>query len=220
MQKRVSFGIFLTFLALSLSWCGCSQAPATSESASAPAVSDDAKEAVNAAVLRFLNAVRSGQDETVFEMMSPTARQICSRDKIPSLPASDSAKFTIDEITLLGGDGAHVRTTMIDLDEQGEKVEESLVWALRSTSEGWRIAGVAFSLFEGFEPIVVNFESKEDIAKAEAQALAQQQAVLAEVQKLEAAAQQQQQRQQQEPQPQQQQAQPQVGASRVPVGAQ
>ncbi len=216
MQKRVSFGSFLTFLALSLSWCGCSPAPATPESPSAPAASGDAKEAVNAAVLQFLNAVRSGQDETVFKMMSPTARQICSRDKIPSLPASDSAQFTIDEITLLGSDGAHVRTTMIDLDEQGEKVEESLVWALRSTSEGWRIAGVAFSLFEGYEPIVVNFESKEDIAKAEAQALAQQQAVLAEVQKLEAA---QQQQRQQEPQPQQQ-AQPQVGASRVPAGAQ
>lgn len=134
----------------------------------------------------FLSAIRSGQDSQVFAMMSPIARTVCDREKIPSLPASDTARFTVDEVEMFAVDGAYVRTTMTETDEQGNSIADSLVWALRKTEEGWKIAGVAFTLFTNFDPIVVDFESKEGIEAAERQSLEQQRIYMAALQKAQA----------------------------------
>jgi len=134
---------------------------------------------ITAAVEKFLEAVRAGNDEEIFMAFSPKAREVCRRDKLPSMPASDTAEFRVDAVQLVNDNEARVKTTMIDLDATGQKVEEPIAWALRKTEEGWRIVGTAFVFFEGMEPIVVNFESRDAIAQAEAQVEAQSKAVVA-----------------------------------------
>jgi len=170
-------GLTVSFLVYLFALSGCGKNP-VAENAVEP--TQVAQKEVSAAVEKFLGAVRAGNDQEVFNMFSPKAREVCGRDTIPSVPASDTADFRIDVVHLVSDTEAQVRTTMIDLDENGQKVEESIAWALRKTEEGWRIAGTAFEIFEGMDPIVVNFESREAIAEAEAQAKAQAKTIVQE----------------------------------------
>ncbi|MGL6195402.1 MAG: hypothetical protein ACRC2T_11335 [Thermoguttaceae bacterium] len=116
--------------------------------------------------------------------MSPLARQVCGRDKVPSPDPSTTMEFKINQINFVGNDGAQVQTTMFDVDTIGNKTEDEFVWVVRRTEEGWRLVGAAFTAFAGMDPIVINFESAEDIQKAETQAATQQEQFLAEIQKL------------------------------------
>ena len=169
-RSGLVLSLWVSFFALS----GCGKAPVAENSAGQ---SQTAQQEVKAAVEQFLGAVRSGNDEAIFNMLSPDARKVFGRDKLPSIPASDTADFRIDAVNLLNDREAQVRTTMIDLDDTGQKVEDSIAWALRKTEEGWRIAGTAFVFFEDMDPIIINFESREAIAQAEAQVEAQAKAV-------------------------------------------
>jgi len=179
MTSTFKSGLIVSLLVSLFALSGCGQAPVAENSAEQ---SQAAKKEIAAAVEKFLNAVRSGSDEEVFNMLSPKAREVCGRDRLPSIPASDTANFRIDAIHLVSKSEAQVRTTMIDFDAGGQKVEDSIAWALRQTEEGWRIVGTAFEFFEGMEAIVINFESREAIAEAEAQVEAQAKTINASVQ--------------------------------------
>ena len=161
---RIS-SVILLVLTISLLSVGC--AKVTKHEV---AVSDEqTKTEIHDAVVKFLTALKSGKETDIFAMMTPLARKVCGEDDIVAgLPASDTAGFTIDEIKILSQDQAQVRTTMVDIDHRGNKMEDPLGWAMRKTEEGWRIAGTAFILFEGMEPIVINFESPQEIEKAKA----------------------------------------------------
>ena len=152
---------------------GCGKTPVAGNSAEESQHSQQTEQEITAAVETFLNAVRAGNDAEVFNMFSPKAREVCGPDHLPGIPASDTAEFRIEDVHLVNDHEAQVKTTMIDLDENRQKVEEPIAWALRKTEEGWRIVGTAFVFVEGMEPVVVNFESREAIALAEAQVEAQ-----------------------------------------------
>ena len=178
---RIS-SVLLLILSISLFSVGCGKSTTTET-----AVSNDQTETeIRADVKKFLTAVKLGSDKEIFAMMTPKAREVCSKDVIPGLPASDTAGFTIDEINIIAKDQAQVRTTMIDVDLQGNKIEDPLAWAVKKTDEGWRVAGIAFILFDGMEPIVFNFESKAEIDKAKEVAKAQAEAFNEEIIKMQA----------------------------------
>ena len=172
--------LFALLLVSVVGLVGCGKAPVTEQAANEQA--DSVKKEISAAVEKFLNAVRSGSDEEIYMMLSPKAREVCGKDRLPSMPASDTAEFRIDTIQLVNDSEAQVSTTMFDLDQTGQKMEDTLAWALRKTEEGWRIVGTAFVFIEGMEPVIVNFESREAIAEAEALVEAQQKAVAAQIQ--------------------------------------
>lgn len=190
--------------------CGNSSVETTQPaSMSSDASPDAAEKEVKASVAKFLKAVREGKDEDIFQMLTPKARAVCGKDKLPSVPASDTADFRIDMVRILSDNEAQAQTTMIDYDLKGDKYEDSIAWALRKTEEGWKIAGTACVFFEGMEPIVVNFESKEAIAQAEKQVEQQQQKMRAQWEQMRSANEQQQTLQQTLPPAQQPQQQPQ-----------
>ena len=61
--------------------------------------------------------------------------------------------------------GAHVATDWTDLDTDGRKHTDRIVWILRHEPSGWRIAGMATKVFADQEPIVLNFEEPEEMLR-------------------------------------------------------
>ena len=176
MTSMIKSGLVISLWVSLLTLSGCGKAPVAE---STTGQSQAAQKEITTAVEKFLSAVRQGNDEEIFNMLSPKAREICGRDQLPSIPASDTAEFRVDLVNLVNDTEAQVRTTMIDLDETGQKIEDSIAWALRKTEEGWRVAGTASVFFEGMDPIIVNFESREEMVHAKAQYEAQAKAVAA-----------------------------------------
>lgn len=184
-------GCLLTGLVFVVFFTGCGSSTSVdtagqSSSGQGVAAASPEKD-VQDAVAKFLDAVREGKDDEVFQMLTPKAREVCGKDKLPSVPASDTAQFRVDQVRILSTNEAQAQTTMIDYDLKGNPVEDSLAWALRNTDEGWKIAGTACVFFEGMEPVIINFESKEAIAAAEKQVIQQQQEMQARLDQLRSA---------------------------------
>jgi hypothetical protein len=135
------------------------QAGASGSKAALPKTDDPA-----AAVAVFLEALRSGDDETATQMLSTIAREktVALTGNIKP-PASDTAKFAVGKVVFIGDDGAQVTSTWTDLDEEGEPVTDTAIWVLRKEEAGWRVAGVAAEVFPGEPPVLQNFEDPEDM---------------------------------------------------------
>jgi hypothetical protein len=117
-----------------------------------------------AAVAVFLEALRTGDDETATQMLSTIAREktVALTGNIKP-PATDTAKYTVGKVTYVGDDGAQVTSTWTDLDEEGQAVTDTAIWVLRKEETGWRVAGVAAEVFPGEPPVLQNFEDPEDM---------------------------------------------------------
>lgn len=120
----------------------------------------------DAAVYRFLEAFRAGNDTQTAQMLTPTARKkVAEHNMSVAPPGSDTARFEIGTVQLLDPDGARVTVKWTDLDEQGKPSTADVVWCLRKVDEGWRVAGVIAPVFEGEPPVVLNFEDPEDMLR-------------------------------------------------------
>jgi hypothetical protein len=117
-----------------------------------------------AAVSEFLEAVRTGNDAKATQMLSTIARQKASDMNRSVTPAaSDTARFQIGQIELLGDDGARVACTWIDQDEKGQPQADEFLCVLRREAEGWRIAGMAATIFPGEPPLLLDFEKPDEM---------------------------------------------------------
>jgi hypothetical protein len=80
------------------------------------------------------------------------------------------------EIVGEAGDVVHVATTWTDVDPDGFKTTENVIWVTRLDPEGWRIVGMAMKVFDDLPPLLLDFEDPEDM-------LAKQRLVATELQK-------------------------------------
>jgi len=111
-----------------------------------------------------LEAVRTGNDPKATQMLSSLAREkTAALNRSVTPPASDTARFTVGKVELLGEDGARVSCTWTDMDVDGQPKTDRAVWVVRRESESWRIAGVAAQVFPGEPPLLLNFEDPEDM---------------------------------------------------------
>lgn len=116
------------------------------------------------AVFEFLDAVRTGNDAKATAMLTTVAREkTAEMNRSVRPPASDTAKFQVGAVEYVGEDAARVATTWTDLDENGEPQTDEALWVLRRESEGWRVAGVAATIFEGEDPLLLDFENPEQM---------------------------------------------------------
>ncbi len=152
-----------------LAGCGKPSAPASiasQESPGQPATQADAPtaETPQGAVTIFLSAVCAGNDAHAASMLTDLARQkTAEMDLEVAPPGSDTAEFRIGAIELVGEDAARVACTWSDLDEDGRRGEEQILWVLRREEPGWRIAGMAPTIFPGEPPLLLNFEDPEEM---------------------------------------------------------
>jgi len=107
--------------------------------------------------------VRSGNDEVATKMFTPLARQKASEMGIQVAPrGSDTASFEVGQVEMVGQDGARVTSKWTDLDKSGQRRTDEIIWILRRETEGWRVAGMAATVFDGEPPLVLNFEQPEE----------------------------------------------------------
>ncbi len=173
-MRYVRYGCCLAWLALgAVLGGGCSKtsdvaAPQGSETTAGPtAAPEDGPET---AVSRFLEAVRTGDDQQTEAMFTKLAREKIREleDIQVAPPGSDTAKFTVGKPEMLGDDGARVPSQWTDLDRDGNPRTDEITWMVRKEPEGWRIAGMAAVVFEGEDPLLLDFENpKETLRKLE-----------------------------------------------------
>jgi hypothetical protein len=85
-------------------------------------------------------------------------------------PVNDTATYSVGQCEMVGesNDLVHVATTWTDVDGDGFKSSENVVWVVRLDPEGWRVVGMATRVFDDLPPLLLNFEDPEDmIAKQE-----------------------------------------------------
>ncbi len=174
------------------------QGATTQQAASAPVPSTPEGKRAEAAdpaspaecVQRFLEAVRTGDDETASSLLTPLARKkTAEMEIVVAPPGSKTASFEVGEVEQVSDDVAHVATEWTDLDESGQPHTDAIVWFLRRLDQGWRVAGMATKVFDDEPPLLLNFEDPADM-------LRKQQLVEQEIRRRAAAQQQQQQRSQ------------------------
>ena len=66
---------------------------------------------------------------------------------------------------MVGDDGARVPCTWTDIDEEGQRKSDDAIWVARREADGWRIAGVASTVFPGEPPLLLNFEDPEEMSR-------------------------------------------------------
>lgn len=144
-------------------------APAAQE-AKGPGALAAAPDGPEAAVREFLEAVRTGDDKKTEAMFTRLAREKIKEmeDIQVAPPGSDTASFEVGTAEYLAEDGARVKSKWTDLDREGKPRTDEITWMLRKESEGWRIAGMAATVFEGEDPLLLDFENpKETLRKLE-----------------------------------------------------
>lgn len=157
---------------------GCSNSGAADGSADNSAASNDAAQtdAVEVdgvgpaeAVAVFLEAVKNGEDDKANSMLTKLAlEETAKMNMVVAPPGSESATFEVGEVELLSeGDeqGAHVASKWTDLGDDGQPHTDDIVWMLRKEPEGWRIAGMATTVFENEPPLLLNFEDPQDMQR-------------------------------------------------------
>ncbi|HXT60705.1 MAG TPA: hypothetical protein VN699_18840 [Pirellulales bacterium] len=155
---------------------GCSSSAATDGAAGDSAAANDASHTDAAegagpaeAVAVFLEAVKNGEDDKANSMLTKLAlEETAKMNMVVAPPGSESATFEVGEVELLSeGDeqGAHVASKWTDLGDDGQPHTDDIVWMLRKEPEGWRIAGMATTVFEGEPPLLLNFEDPQDMQR-------------------------------------------------------
>lgn len=144
---------------LAASWTGCGSGNGGGEAAYNGPGPD-------VTVFNFLEAVRTGNEETTAGMLTPMAREKVKEYGWTIAPTgSETAAFEVGEIDQHDEWVTHVASTWTDLNEQGQPETETIVWILRREEEGWRIGGMGTKLFDGEPPLFFNFEDPEDMER-------------------------------------------------------
>ncbi|RLS79345.1 MAG: hypothetical protein DWI03_02035 [Planctomycetota bacterium] len=130
-------------------------------------------------VVAFLEAIKKGDENTARGMLTRLARTKTEEMGISvAPPVRDSATYSVRACEMVSDtkDLVHVGTTWTDVDSDGFKTSENVVWVVRLDPEGWRVVGMAMRVFEDMPPLLLNFEDPEDM-------LAKQEMVAAELEK-------------------------------------
>jgi len=150
--------LLVSFVSLmGLSAAGCA-APAPGD----PTVTEPAK----AAVVTFLEAMKRGDDEAARSMLTQMARAKTQEMGLSvAPPVNDTATYTVRGAELVSdsNDIVHVATTWTDVDAEGFKSTDNVVWVVRLDPEGWRVVGMAMKVFDDLPPLLLNFEDPEDM---------------------------------------------------------
>jgi len=138
---------------------------------SASSAGSAATEPAKACVVKFLDAMKRGDEAAARAMLTSVARAKTEEVGISvAPPVPDSATYAVRDCEIVSetNDLAHVSTTWTDVDETGSPTTESIIWAVRLDPEGWRVVGMAMKIFEDMPPLLLNFEDPEDmLAKQE-----------------------------------------------------
>jgi hypothetical protein len=118
------------------------------------------------AVCTFLEAVRTGDDQKTEAMFVSAGREKIKELKIPVTPhGSDTACFELGPVEQVSEELARVACKWTDLDSEGQRHTDEMTWAVLKEAEGWRIAGLAATVFDGEPPLLLDFRDPQEVVE-------------------------------------------------------
>lgn len=136
-----------------------------------PAAETTGTEPAKAVVVAFLDALKRGDDGTAKSLLTQVARAKTEElDISVAPPVNDTATYTVRGAEMVGEDDdlVHVGTTWTDVEADGSKTSDNVVWVVRLDPEGWRVVGMAMRIFQDLPPLLLNFEDPEDMLAKQA----------------------------------------------------
>ena len=102
-------------------------------------------------IMRFMEAMRSGNDLEAAALLTDQARKAATESDMSVKPsASPTSNFQVGKTTYGGaGEIAHVQSSWTESKSYTESVTFNVVWKLRRQQSGWRVAGFAPEVEEG-----------------------------------------------------------------------
>jgi hypothetical protein len=118
------------------------------------------------AVKQFYQALRDGDEAKIACLLTDKSRQeTANGGLIIQSPGSSSLTYEVGEWEYVtpAKDGAHVKSTWTELDDDGSPVSTEVIWVLRQQTDGWHVAGMATRVKDGQLPLLFNFEDAADM---------------------------------------------------------
>lgn len=167
----VSFANRLALLGI-LACIGCGPSPKVAESPQSSAESSPTRTASQGptdVVSQFLDEVRrGGKDSNANALLTERARSELNRIGRSVQPiGSPDAAFVVTRAELVPGeqDAALVHSVWSEPNGDGSVSDFQVVWAVRRETGQWRISGLAMEVVPDQEPVIVDFENGELMAK-------------------------------------------------------
>ncbi len=120
-------------------------------------------------VSQFLDEVRrGGEDSSANELLTVRARTELSRIGHAIQPiGSPDARFLVTRAETVPGEEASalVHSVWSEPNADGSTTDSQVVWALQREQSNWRISGLAMELEPNEDPLIIDFENAELMAK-------------------------------------------------------
>ena len=169
----VRFAFSLTFLALFLC-VGCGPGPQVAQKEmdspkTAATVSANTAPTPTDIVSQFLDEVRrGGEDSRANDLLTQRARTELKRIGRSVQPiGSPDARFQVTRAENVPGEenSALVHSVWSEPNADGSQNDFQVVWAVQREPKGWRISGLAMELAPQQDPVIIDFENGELMAK-------------------------------------------------------
>jgi hypothetical protein len=99
-------------------------------------------------------------------MFVSSGRQKIKELKIPVTPhGSDTARFELSPVERVDAELARVGCKWTDLDSEGQEHTDVMTWSVLKEAEGWRIAGLAATVFDGEPPLLLDFQDPQEVVE-------------------------------------------------------
>ncbi len=151
---------------------GCGPGPQVAERSSStlkPTASQPVLSAPTDVVSQFLDEVRrGGKDSNANGLLTERARSELKRIGRSVQPiGSPDAGFVVTRAELVPGDenSALVHSVWSEPDGTGTLNEYQVVWAVQQEAGAWRISGLAMELAPNQDPVIIDFENGNLMAK-------------------------------------------------------
>ena len=175
-MRTSSLGIWTAILFGAIVGCGKTDDSAATANKTADGAAQSAAKSPDSdtvgpaeAVAAFLEAVKNGQDAKANGMLTKLAlAETAKMNMVVAPPGSETASFEVGEVEFLSeGDevGAQVASKWTDVGDDGLPHTDEIIWMLRKEPEGWRIAGMATTVFPGEPPLLLDFENPQDMQR-------------------------------------------------------
>lgn len=166
LNYRSLLTIALVLATSSLVGCGDSASPepvaqsggssATNAASPKSALPTDPAERV---VYEFLDALAKGKTDLANSNLTPIALELLQKnDSCIVMPASDTARFRVGKVEQHDSQRATVDAVWSDLDVDGNRVDEVMLWALRLIEGKWRVSGMVADP-NSENPVICDFEN-------------------------------------------------------------
>ena len=120
-------------------------------------------------VSQFLDRVRRGGEESrASELLTKLAQQEMTRIGRPlQFPGSPDTRFEITQSYPIPDqeNAIWVHSYLSDPTESGDPIQYEVVWTLKRDTDGWRISGFTTDPGEGLDPLEIDFEDGDRLAR-------------------------------------------------------